>query len=321
MRRDRAVADNLHVVFGTGPVGSWVARTLVERGAAVRAVNRSGNRPDFVPESVEVVAAELSDESQAVRAAKGASVVYQALNPPYHQWHDLFPGLQRSALAAAKAAGARYVAIDNLYMYDSSVGPIRERTRVAPASKKGRLRERMAADVLAAHERGDVHATILRSSDYYGPGVTGSALGDRVFPPILAGKPGEVLGGADIPHAYAYIEDVAKAAIELGTHDQALGRVWITPHAPAPTQRQVLDGVFALTGREPKYATVTPIKMRLAGLFAPGAREMVEMMYEFTAPFTVDSSAIEDAFGLSATPLDDGLERTVAWYRGREVTE
>jgi nucleoside-diphosphate-sugar epimerase len=44
---------------------------------------------------------------------------------------------------------------------------------------------------------------------------------------------------------------------------------------------------------------------------------MVEMMYEFTEPFTVDSSAIEAAFGLSATPLAEGLSRTVAWYRAQ----
>ncbi len=200
-------------------------------------------------------------------------------------------------------------------MYDSSAGPITEGTRIAPASKKGELRQRMAEEVLAAHERGDVQAAILRSSDYYGPGVTGSALGDRVFGPILAGKPGEVLGGLDIPHSYAYIEDVGRAAAELGTQDGAVGRVWIAPHAPAPTQRQVLEGIFELVGREPKYSTVTRGKMRLAGLFMPGAREMVEMMYEFTDPFTVDSSAIESAFGLQATPLNVGLSRTVEWYR------
>ena len=311
------MSENLHVVFGTGPVGSWIARTLSEQGHAVRGVNRSGKRPALVPAAVEIVAADASDESQAISAATGATVVYQALNPPYHQWHELFPGLQRSALAAAKAAGARYVSTDNLYMYDSSAGPMTESGRIAPASRKGQLRQRMAEEVLAAHERGDVEAAILRSSDYYGPGVTGSALGDRVFPPILAGKPGEVLGGPDIPHSYAYIEDVARAAVVLGTRDEAIGRVWFTPHIPAPTQSQVLESIFEIVGREPKYSTVTPGKMRLAGLFMPGAREMVEMMYEFTEPFTVDSSAIESAFGLSATPLDVGLERTVEWYRGQ----
>lgn len=311
------MGTDLHVVLGTGPVGSWIVRTLSDRRVPVRAVNRSGQPSSLMPATVETVAADVSDRQQAIEAAAGAAVVYQALNPPYHQWHELFPSLQKNALAAAHAAGARYVSIDNLYMYDATCGPIREGTRIAPVSKKGELRALMADEVLTAHERGEVPATILRSSDYYGPGVTGSALGERVFPPILAGKAAEVLGGPDIPHSYAYIEDVALAAVELGTRDEALGRVWITPHAPAPTQREVHERVFAMVGREPKYTTITPGKLRLAGLFVAGAREMVEMMYEFTEPFTVDSSAIESALGLGATAFDDGLERTVNWYRRR----
>lgn len=36
------------------------------------------------------------------------------------------------------------------------------------------------------------------------------------------------------------------------------------------------------------------------------------MTYDFTAPFVVDSSRIEREFGLSATPVQTGMERTVA---------
>lgn len=309
--------QGLHVIFGTGPVGTWIARELASRGAPVRVVNRSGGRPGLLPAEAELAGADASDPEQAVRAAEGAAVVYQALNPPYHLWHELFPGLQRGALEAARRAGARYVSIDNLYMYNSAAGSVTEGSPIAPASRKGELRQRMAEEVLAAHERGDVAATVLRSSDYYGPGVLGSALGDRVFPPILAGKKGEALGALDLPHSYAYIEDVGRAAVEVGSRDEALGKVWITPHTPAPTQRQVLDGIFAQAGREPRYTVVTPLKMRLAGLFNPGAREMKELMYEFTEPFVVDSTAIENAFDLTATPLAQGLERTVDWYRGQ----
>jgi hypothetical protein len=37
----------LHVIFGTGPVGCWTARALRSQGRAVRAVNRSGARPSL----------------------------------------------------------------------------------------------------------------------------------------------------------------------------------------------------------------------------------------------------------------------------------
>ena len=50
-----------HVIFGTGPVGCWTARSLVERGLPVRAVNRSGMRPALLPAEVDLVAADAGD--------------------------------------------------------------------------------------------------------------------------------------------------------------------------------------------------------------------------------------------------------------------
>ena len=307
------MGQGLHVIFGTGPVGCWTARALRESGMPVKAVNRSGKRPGLMPADVDVVAADISDTEQAVNAARGAAVVYQAANPPYHEWHRYFPGLQAGALAAATAAGARYVSIENLYMYDAS-SPMNEDSRVAPKSKKGELRARMAEEVMQAHRRGNVRAVALRSSDYYGPGVVGSAFGDRAVGALLSGRKAQVLGSPDTPHSYAYIEDVGRAAATLGMRDEALGKVWIAPHAPALTQRGMVEKACALLGIGPQFAVISPAMMRMAGLFVPGARASVEMMYEFLEPFVVDSRRIETVFGLIPTPVDTGLKRTVTWY-------
>jgi nucleoside-diphosphate-sugar epimerase len=304
----------LQVIFGTGPVGCWTARALVDQGLAVRAVNRSGRRPEFMPAEVEMRAADVSDPAAAIAAAAGATTVYQALNPEYHRWHELFPGLQEGALAAAKATGAAYVSIENLYMYDSST-VITEDSRIAPVSKKGELRRRMADEVMAAHARGEVRAVALRSSDYYGPGVTGSALGELVFGRLVSGKKAQVGGSLTQPHSFAYIEDVGRAAAELGIRDDVLGRVWIAPHAPAQTQGQMVAAACELLGIPAAVTAVSPSMMRLVGLFVPGARASVEMMYEFTKPFVVDSSRIERELGLRATPVDVAFEPTVEWYR------
>ncbi len=311
------MGSELHVIFGTGPVGCWAARALRAEGKPVRVVNRSGARPLLMPEDVEIVKADATNEGQAIEAASGAGVVVQAMNPPYHQWHQYFPALQAGALSAAQAAGAVYVSIENLYMYDSSA-PMREDSPIAPKSKKGMLRQRMAEEVMGAHARGEVPAVALRSSDYYGPGVLGSALGDRVFGPLVAGKAAQVGGSAVQPHSFAYIEDVGRAVAVLSAREEALGRVWIAPHAPALTQGQMVERAAEVLGLAPKVSVVSPLMMRLAGLFVPGARASVEMMYEFTAPFVVDSSRFEGTFGMTATPIETGIERTVAWYREAE---
>jgi hypothetical protein len=57
--------------------------------------------------------------------------------------------------------------------------------------------------------------------------------------------------------------------------------------------------------------------LRLVGVFLPQAREMVELFYEFEAPHLMDSSKIEQAFGLSATPFAESIPTTVAWWQDR----
>jgi nucleoside-diphosphate-sugar epimerase len=314
------MAQSLHVILGTGPVGIWTARSLREMGHRVRAVNRTGTRPALMPAEVDIVAADASDVRQAVEAARCAAVVYQALNPPYDKWQELFPPLQRAAMEAARAAGARYVSIDNLYGYGPAQGTLTEQTRPQPNSRKGRLRLAMTQEVLEAHARGDISAAILQASDYYGPGVLQSQFGERTFTPMLAGKPADVAGSADQPHAYAYIEDVGRAAAVLGTRDGAPGRVWFAPHAPAVTQREMVTTACRLLGLPPRIRVISPLMMRLAGLFIVGARESVEMLYQYTAPWVVSSAAIESAFGLTPTPIEEGLRRTLQWYRDRVVS-
>jgi len=308
------MANDLVVIFGTGPVGCWTARALLEMGLAVRAVNRTGKRPPLLPDEAELHAADAGDDRQAAGAAAGAVALVQALNPPYHLWHERFPPLQKAVLAAAERHGARYVSIENLYMYDAG-RPIREDSPLRPISRKGELRWRMAEEVMNAHVRGAVQATQLRSSDYYGPGVTGSAWGERVFGPLVAGKPAQVTGSLDVPHAVAYIVDVGRAAAELVVRDEALGRAWIAPHAPARTAREMVAIAAAAAGVRPRASGMGPLMMRLGGLFIPVARATVEMMYQFVRPFEVDAGRIERDLGLTATPLEEGLARTVAWYR------
>jgi hypothetical protein len=110
-----------HVIFGTGAIG---LATLRRRGETVRLVNRSGTAP--VPDDVEVLGGDASDPAFAT-AANGAQAIYQTLNPPYPKWVELFPALQASVLAAAQAAGARLVSMENVYLYGPSRRPAPDR--------------------------------------------------------------------------------------------------------------------------------------------------------------------------------------------------
>ena len=125
-----------HVVLGAGAVGLAVAEALARRGESVRVVNRSGLREPIA--GIQSVRGEVTDSAFAASATRGARVVYQALNPPYHRWAQEFPRLQAAAIDAAQAAGARLVVMDNVYMYGRANGrPFTEDRAYDPARSQG----------------------------------------------------------------------------------------------------------------------------------------------------------------------------------------
>src|SRR5919112_3577147 len=164
----------------------------------------------------------------------GAAALYQTLNPPYPEWTAQFPALQAGVLAAAEAAAARLVSMENVYMYGRPNGhPLTEDRPYAAHTKKGQLRARMARELLAAHQAGRVQVAIGRASDYFGPrGGAQSNLGDRVCPAALTGTTATVLGDPDQPHTYTYIPDIGEGLAVLGEHPDAPGQVWHLPNDP-----------------------------------------------------------------------------------------
>jgi nucleoside-diphosphate-sugar epimerase len=311
------MTDNgeLHVVFGTGAVGMSVMDELVQRSPRrVRMVNRSGRVS--VPEGVEVVGGDATDEAFAREASEGASVVYFALNPPYDKWPELFPPLQAGVLEGAASAGAKLIAIENLYMYGPTDGrPLTEDLPHAPNTRKGTVRARMSKVLMKAHKSGKVRVAIGRASDYFGPRVRVSAAGEQVFRRAVEGKSAQVAGDPDQPHTYTYVPDIGKGLVILGEREEALGQAWHLPSPETLTTRQFVEMIFEEVGKPARIQAAPKMLLRAMGLFNPGIRETIEMLYEFEEPFVVDHSKFEEAFGEQATPLRESIQRSVRWYR------
>lgn len=308
--------SQVHVVFGTGPLGRAVMQELVARGRSVRIVSRSGQMPE-TPAGVEVIAGDLYDPTLVRRVTQGASAAYQCAQPHYHEWPQKFPPLQAAILEGLAGSGTNLVIGENTYMYGDSNGrPLTEALPYAAHTRKGKVRAAMTQAALSAHQDGKVQVAIGRGSDFFGPWVTDSSHGERVFTPALAGKAASFAGDLDAPHTATYIGDFGRALVVLGERQEALGQAWHVPNdRPSITQREFAAMIFELLGTEPRVSSVNKGTMRMAGLFIPGARETVEMMYEFEKPFVVDSTRFESTFGLRATPLTQAIKTTLAWYR------
>jgi nucleoside-diphosphate-sugar epimerase len=304
-----------HVVFGTGQVGRHLISQLAAQGHHVVAVNRHGGAAG----DAEVVAGDATDPAFTTAVCARADSVTFCLNAStYSGWAKEFPPLQQGVLAGAARAGARLVVLDNLYSYGPPHGNSLVETMAAhPTSKKSATRAAMTDTLLRAHQAGQVDVAIGRASDYYGPGATNTALGENVFDRALTGGTAQVMGDPDQLHSYSYTPDVAAGLATLATTAGATGRIWHLPVGEIRTTRQLVGDIYRLAGHQPRLMAAGRTTLAAIGIVKPAMREYLHTLYQFTKPWVVDDSAFCSTFGVRATPLDQALSTTLAWYRDR----
>jgi nucleoside-diphosphate-sugar epimerase len=314
LRMDKRLDTNreVHVVLGAGQVGPRLAARLAALGHDVRMVSR---REPQTPAGVRWVSGDLTDAAFARRVVRGASVVYHCANPMrYDQWAELLPPLSDAILAAVSGSGARLVVLDNLYMYGSpQSGVIDDASPLQPQSGKGKLRAEIAERFTAAQRAGAFELSVLRAPDFFGAHAARSATFHPIFMSRLArGKMSPVLGDPDLPHAHAYVPDVARALALLGTRPVVSTQPWLGPVTWNGNVRE-LFGVFARLAGKP----VTPWRVPswlwpVLGLFDPELRGIPEMLHQWNAPYALDDSRFRAAFDFTPTPIEQAVREILA---------
>jgi nucleoside-diphosphate-sugar epimerase len=307
------VENGIGVVFGGGPLGLAVVETLTARGGAVRLVTRSG-RAD-APAGVELIAADVSNPERAAEAARGAATIYHCVGADYGHWPQLLPPIMAGVMHAAEATGAPLVYSDNLYAYGPVEGPLTEVLPPEASGPSGRLRADLAARLLDAHRAGRLRATIGRASDFFGPRVRLSTVGERLFGALLRGKPVELVGKPDLPHTITYIYDFAEALVTLGERDKALGEVWHVPSAETLSLRQFVGLVAAAAGQPVRVRVAPTWLVQVLSMFNPTLRAVAEQLYQSERPWVVDHSKFAGTFGAHPTRQSVSIARTLDWYR------
>ena len=307
----------LQVVFGTGPLGLAVMRELRRRGKPVRMINRS-SRVGFAKDlQTQVGGIDAASPAQAREACEGATVVYHCIGLPYPRWTE-FPAIAASVAEGAASAGAKLVYADNLYAYGAVDGAMTEDLPLSATTRKGRIRAGVAQSLMDAHNAGTLRVAIGRGSDFFGPYATEAAMmGTRVFGRALAGKSALAIGNTGRLHTYTFIDDFGRGLVTLGERDEALGKAWHMPSAPAVQTRDFVNRIYAQLGRRMKLASVPRFAISLLAAFDENVSELREMLYQFERDFVMDSSRFESAFDERPTALDDGIRQTLDWYRNR----
>ena len=303
-------------LFGAaGAIGRSLAAALDAGHQPYRVVGRSREslQQTFGSDPLAEIVTWNPDDPASVRAAAdGIDTIIYLVGVAYDHF-ELHPQLMRKTLDGAIAAGVqRMLLIGTVYPYGlPQTNPVREDHPRNPHTFKGRMRKEQEDLLLAADAAGKIRGCVLRLPDFYGPGVDKSFL-HSIFVAAAKGGRAQVIGPLDTPHEYVFVPDVGPVVVRLIENPAAYGRVWHLAGAGTITAREVINRAFAITGHKPKMFVAGKTTLRLAGLFIPLMREMVEMNYLQTSPLFLDDSALRGLLGdIKKTSYEEGIRQCV----------
>lgn len=298
-----------------GAISNELVKVLAAGKQPFRLVSR---RAEPTAGAAEVVAADLTDQEQTVRAVAGSSVVYLLAGLKYDHklWAEAWPRLTANTIEACKRAGAKLIFFDNVYMYGRVKGAMTEETPFNPCSKKGEVRAKIANALMDEWKAGGLTGMIARSADFYGPNAANGVANLMVFSAFKNGKKAMCLVSDSQPHSYSYTVDAGQALVTLAGSESAWNQTWHVPTAPnPPTAKEFIALAAKEMGVAAKYQVLGRPMVWIGGRFDPMVGEVYEMLYQNDSPYLFDSSKYAKAFGFAGTPYAEGIRVTAGAYK------
>lgn len=298
----------MHTILGAnGVIGSELSRHLRSYTDRIRQV---GRRPRRENPGDELMVADLLDPKATADAIAGSTVAYLVAGLKYDArvWREQWPAIMRNVIEGCKRHGSALVFFDNVYAYGRVDGVMTEDTPYNPSSVKGEVRAQIATMLMDDVKRGNVRGMIVRSADFYGPRAVLSLTRATVTERLKSGRTPQWIGDPKAIHTFTYTPDAGRTLALLANTPSAYGQVW---HALTSKERmtgELFVRIACEVAGKPYRLQVAPRwVLSLMGLFVPVLRENMEMLYQFEHDYRFDSTKLESAFGIAATPYREGI--------------
>lgn len=226
--------------------------------------------------------------------AKQVDVIVNGWNPQgYRNWDTEVPRITAEVIDAARASGATIVIPGNVYNFGAAPGPWLETTPQEAHTRKGRIRIDMERTYRAATESG-VRTIVLRAGDYMARDSKSSWLNQVIAARVNRGK-FTYPGNREIDHAWAYVPDMARAAVALAERRKSLPAfAAVSFPGYTLTGKEVKEHLEAITGRVLRVARFPWWAMELAAPFWTLGREMREMRYLWETSHSLDGAQFRE---------------------------
>ena len=324
------MSETVLVTGATGLAGANICKLLVERGDTVRALARetadSGPLADL---GVEVVTGDVTDAESVLRAARGsdAAIHCAALlggaSQSMADFEAVNIGGTKNVLDAAEAADLRrVVAVSTGTFFDTAGGLDRED---APVMKKPSgdpyTVTKMAAflDAMARAEAGrDVVST--HPGAIFGPSpVVSNALGMTSFNRVLlSAARGRIERYLKFPVSWVFAEDIARGCI-LALDKGVSGERYMLDGRPEDvvSTADACTRMCKLAGLDREVIDVEPSDdPELLEVFGPTLIAIAKKAARPGPPRKrLEDTKTYQRLGYSPISLDEGLARTLEWFK------
>ena len=321
------------VTGATGFTGGHLARTLARRGLDVRALVRpsSLDKPaarDLTTAGVTLVSGDLTDAAAVARACEGIDVAYhiaatyREAGQPDARYRAINVDGTRHVLEGARAGGARRVV-------HCSTGGVHGHIEHPPATEDApfrpgdvyqdtKLEAERAARAFGDREGFDV--VIARPTGIYGPGDTRFL---KMFRGIARGR-FPMLGSGEVFYHLTFIDDLVEGFRLCGEVPGAAGRTYVLAGPRYTTLNELARLMADALGVAPPKLRLPVWPVWMAGALCeavcvplriepPLYRRRVDF---YTKSRAFDTTRARKELGFQpAVDLEDGLRRTIAWYR------
>ncbi len=307
------------VTGGAGFVGSHLVEALIAAGESVRVIDDfSSGKPENLPaESAhfELVEADIRDRDAVRAAVEGCEVVlHEAGRPSVSRSiedpitsHDVNATGTLNLLVAGQEAGVRrlvYAGSSSAYG-GSQLLPKSEAHRESPLSPYAvsKLAGEHYCRVFA--HLGQIETVVLRYFNIFGPRQDASSPYSGVISlfatALLRGESPRILGDGEQTRDFTYIENVVKANLAAAIRPVEPGVIVNVGCGERTSIRQLFDTLRDVIGADVD-PTTGPSR-------AGDPRDSL-----------ADITRLRNVLGVEpSVSLEEGIRRTVAWYREQEV--
>ena len=310
------------LVTGAGGfIGSHLAERLAAEGAKVRAFVHYNARGDWgnlehLPEAVrnalEVVAGDIRDPFHLRRAAEGCEAVFHlaaliaipfSYESPLSYVETNVRGTLNLLQACLDARVPRIVCTSTSEVYGTAqTVPIREDHPLVGQSPYAASKIGADQMAIAFHRSFQAPVVLLRPFNTYGPRQSLRAVIPTIIAQALSPAGGEVRLGSTAPtRDFTFVTDTVDAFLKAAEASGALGQVIQTG-----------------TGREVSVGDLAQIILKRAGSGALLAQDplRVRPAASEVERLVADASKARAVLGWEPkVGLEEGLDRTIAWFR------